>query len=168
EGGPVRHHPVVEPLSSEIRGSSLSRVHFDRLIDARETDLADEPPATVTALEDYAEASSSRLVYLALEILGARDPATTAAGRHVGIAYALAGLLRRGQVPVPLDPAELAAAASRHLEAASVRRRMIPPSARPALLPAIVAKRWLKRLKQAQYDPLDPAVASPDPLQSWR
>ena len=35
-----------------------------------------------------------RLVYLALEALGAAEPATVAAARDVGIAYALAGLLR--------------------------------------------------------------------------
>ena len=34
------------------------------------------------------------LVLLALEALGAEDPAAVEAGRHIGIAYALAGLLR--------------------------------------------------------------------------
>src|SRR6476646_11243538 len=68
EGGPVRNHIVVEPLTAIIRELALSRAHFERLIDARETDLAEDPPASLAALEDYAEASSARLVYLALEI----------------------------------------------------------------------------------------------------
>src|SRR5215469_12460467 len=93
DGGPVRHHVVVEPLTAAIREYSLSRAHFDRLIDTREDDLHDEPPASLDALEDYAEGTSARLVYLALEILGARDPPTTLAGFHVGVGYALAGLL---------------------------------------------------------------------------
>src|SRR5499427_10031179 len=36
EGGPVRRHPVVEPLTVVIRELALTREHFDRLIDARE------------------------------------------------------------------------------------------------------------------------------------
>src|SRR5882757_2579264 len=94
ESGPVRNHIVVEPLTAIIRELALTRAHFDRLIDARETDLDDDPPASLAALEDYAEASSARLVGLALEILGVHDPVAGEGGLHVGIAYSLAGLLR--------------------------------------------------------------------------
>jgi NADH dehydrogenase [ubiquinone] 1 alpha subcomplex assembly factor 6 len=94
EGGSVRQHPVVERLTAIICELALTRDHFDRLIDARETDLEDKPPASLAALEDYAEATSARLVYLALEVLGVRNSAATEAGHHVGIAYALTGLLR--------------------------------------------------------------------------
>jgi phytoene synthase len=46
-------------------------------------------------VEDYAEATSARLVSLALRLLDVPlDAATTAAARDVGIAYALAGLIR--------------------------------------------------------------------------
>jgi NADH dehydrogenase [ubiquinone] 1 alpha subcomplex assembly factor 6 len=178
EGGPIRHHPVAEALTTVIRGLRLSRGHFDRLIDGRETDLADEPPATLAALEDYAEATSARLVYLALEVLGVHDPPASDAGLHVGIAYSLAGLLRampfRSRQIIPTDirtpngVTELAAAASRHLQAARPRRNRIPRSALPALLPAVIARRSLARLEQARYDPFDQRLAAPDPLQSWR
>jgi phytoene synthase len=178
EGGPVRHHPVVEALTTVIRDLRLSRDHFDRLIDGRETDLADEPPATLAALEDYAEASSAPLVYLALEVLEVHDPLASSAGLHVGIAYSLTGLLRampfRARHIIPADiPAqngvtELAAAASRHLRAARARRNRIPRLALPALLPAVIAQRSLTRLKRAGDNPLDPVLAIPDPLQSWR
>jgi NADH dehydrogenase [ubiquinone] 1 alpha subcomplex assembly factor 6 len=94
EAGRVRNHPVVEGLSAAIRDLALTRAHFDGLIDAREADLEGEPPATLSDLEAYAEATSARLVYLALEALGARDAAASEAGHHVGIAYAFAGLLR--------------------------------------------------------------------------
>src|SRR5215469_14873091 len=43
-GAPVRRHEVVEPLAAAIRRHGLSREHFDRLIDAREEDLADAAP----------------------------------------------------------------------------------------------------------------------------
>jgi NADH dehydrogenase [ubiquinone] 1 alpha subcomplex assembly factor 6 len=93
-GAKPRHHEVVVPLAGAIRAHDLTRYHFDRLIDARESDLADEPPADLAALETYAEDSAARLVRLALEILDARDAAAEAAARHVGIAWALIGTLR--------------------------------------------------------------------------
>jgi phytoene synthase len=199
EGGAIRHHPVAEALTRAIRSLALTRAHFDRLIEARETDLDDQPPASLAALREYAEASSGRLVRLALEMLGVQDPCAGEAGLHVGIAYSLAGLLRAmpfharaGRQFIPADiaarsglseqdyralrstpalrsaTAELAAAASGHLGAARAHRAEIPRSALPALLLAVVAQRSLLRLKRAVYDPFDPALAIPDPLQSWR
>src|SRR5947209_10206033 len=93
-GNAIRHHPVVEPLAAAVREFGLTRDHFDRLIDARETDLADEPQASLAAVEDYAESTSAGLVYLALEVLGAHNSAAAEAAHHIGIAYAIAGLLR--------------------------------------------------------------------------
>ena len=199
EGDPVRHHPVAEALTSAIRELAPTRAHFDRLIEARETDLDDQPPASLAALGEYAEASSGRLVRLALEVLGVDDPDAGEAGLHVGIAYSVVGLLRAmpfharaGRRFIPADiaarsrlseqdyralhstpalrsaTAELAAAASRHLDLARAHRAKIPRSALPALLPAVVAQRSLLRLERAAYDPFDPALALPDPLQSWR
>ena len=199
EGGPVRNHLVVEALTAAIRACALTRAHFERLVDAREQDLDEAPSANLSALEDYAEATSARLVYLALESLGVRGPSAEKAGFHVGVAYALAGLLRAmpfqaraGRLIVPADiaaqtaldagdyrglrstqalcsaTAEIAAAASRHLAAARTHRHSIARRALPALLPAIVAERSLARLKQAGYDPFDPALATPETMQSWR
>ena len=93
-GGAVRRNPVVQALTATIRELALSREHFEHIIDAREADLAAEPPASLATLEDYAEASSARLVYLALEALSVADTVAGEAGRHIGIAYALAGILR--------------------------------------------------------------------------
>jgi NADH dehydrogenase [ubiquinone] 1 alpha subcomplex assembly factor 6 len=93
-GASLRRHEVVEPLGRAIRERGLSQAHFAALLAAREGDLADEAPVSLTALEDYAAASAGRLVLLALEVLGERGPAAEAAGRAVGIAYGLAGLLR--------------------------------------------------------------------------
>jgi phytoene synthase len=197
EAGAIRHHPVVDELAAAIRGQGLSRVHFERMIDAREEDLTDEPPASLTALEAYAESTSSSLIYLAAETLGARDAAVVESGRHVGIAYALSGLLRAmpflaaaGRKIIPHDVAarsgleladlssmqnspalraavaEVAAAARQHLKAA--RARSTQRATIAALLPAVIARRSLKRLKSAGYDPFDPALAAPDQLQSWR
>jgi phytoene synthase len=198
-GAPARQHPVAVSLSAAIREFGLSREAFDRLIDTRERDLADEPPASLAALEDYAEGSSAALVHLALQVLGVREATIEETARQVGIAYALAGLLRAmpfharaGRTYVPadvgerarLDPGdygagratpalratirEIAEAAARHLRAAREGRPAIPRSAIAALLPAIVAGRFLARLRRAEYDPFAPVLAVPDPLQIWR
>jgi phytoene synthase len=75
---------------------------------------------------------------------------------------------RRSTPALRCATAELAAVASRHLGLARAHRAKIPRSALPALLPAVVAQRSLLRLERAAYDPFDPALALPDPLQSWR
>lgn len=98
EGRP-RQHYVAEPLAQAVQRHGLTRGRFADLIDVRERDLETEPPDDLAALEDYAEASSAGLVLLALEVLGAgRDEAAVAAGRGVGLAWALTGLMRA--VPV--------------------------------------------------------------------
>ncbi|MEI6557844.1 MAG: squalene/phytoene synthase family protein [Rhodospirillaceae bacterium] len=97
---PLPGHPVAGPLGSAIRERGLGRGHFETLIDARETDLEDQPPATLAALTAYAEASSAPLVALFLEALGAAGwpeagrAAALEAGRQAGIAWALTGLVR--------------------------------------------------------------------------
>jgi NADH dehydrogenase [ubiquinone] 1 alpha subcomplex assembly factor 6 len=172
EDGPVRGHIVVEPLTAAIRTHGLTRAHFDRLIDAREGDLDEAPLVSLADLESYAEATSARLVYLALESLGVRDPAAERAAFHIGIAYALAGLLRaipyRTRIGPPLVPAEIAVAATQHLASARAQRRAITRSALPALLPAILAERSLTRLQRVGFDPFDSALAVRDTMQSWR
>ena len=198
DGGPVRQHETVAALSAAIRGRTLTRAGFDRLIDARERDLDDEPPATLGELEAYAEGSSAVLIELALEVLEAATPAAREAARHVGVAYALSGLMRAipvhdraGRFSIPadvaadagLDPggaalrpepalsravATVAGAAQRHLAVARGLRREVPRKALPALLPARIAARALQRLERAGFDPFSDAVAVDDPLQIWR
>ncbi len=186
-GEAPRRHEVVEAVSAGIGTRRLSRAHFDRLIDTREHDLDADPPATLAALEDYAEGSSTPLVLLALETLEAVTPATEEAGRHIGIAYALSGILRAlpyaaqtGRPVLPADIAEgldardvagrrnvaalrdavaaIAAAAKKHLAAAQTHRREVPARALPALLPARIAARALRRLERAGFDPFGPSL----------
>ena len=91
---PPRHHVVAERLSWAIGHFALAREHLDRLIDTRERDLAEEPPADLHMLEEYAEGTAATLLYLALGVLGAGDPVSWEVAREVGTGYALAGLLR--------------------------------------------------------------------------
>lgn len=64
--------------------------------------------------------------------------------------------------------AAIAQAAARHLAAARALRAAVPRRAMPALLPAVVAGRTLRRLARARYDPFDPHLQQPDPMQIWR
>jgi NADH dehydrogenase [ubiquinone] 1 alpha subcomplex assembly factor 6 len=153
-GGPVRRHEVMEPLAAAIRAHGLSRAHFERLLDARAQDLADAPPPSLAALEAYAEASSASLVLLALEALGARDEAAIEAGRAVGIAYALAGLLRA----VPFHarakrlylPADLAAEASLRPERELFELRSSPALRKVAEQIAGAARRRLAEARRGR------------------
>jgi phytoene synthase len=194
-GGPPRRHDAVEALSEAINRYDLTQSCFDRLIDAREADLPGSPPPTLAALEAYCDASSGSLIQVAAEALGFCGDAAAAASREVGIAFALAGLLRAmpyhaadGRSYLPgefgVDPddyrkcratpglrgavAAIAGAAARHLASARANRRAIPRSAQAAFLPATIADRYLKTLKRVENDPFDPALSAPDPLQSWR
>lgn len=64
--------------------------------------------------------------------------------------------------------AAIAAAAGMHLTEARKRRGATARQTRPALLPAVVADRFLRRLERSGYDPFDRRLSLPDTMQSWR
>lgn len=64
--------------------------------------------------------------------------------------------------------AAVAEAAERHLAAARAAVRDVPRGARPALLPAAIARRDLASLSRAGYNPLDARVQQPRPDLVWR
>jgi phytoene synthase len=111
EGGSVpKGNPVVEALAAVVERHALAREDFDVLLETRERDVGDDDFADVADLESYADGTSARLTSLALQILGVKDDATRTAGRHVGIAWALTGLMRAvlfharaNRVPLPQD-----------------------------------------------------------------
>jgi len=97
EAGKVREHPVVRALATIVGPAApapLTRAHFDRLIEAREFDLDGRAPATLAELEAYGEGTSSALLWLAAEALGARGEATRHALTPLGIAWSITGLVR--------------------------------------------------------------------------
>ncbi|MDH3236192.1 MAG: squalene/phytoene synthase family protein [Alphaproteobacteria bacterium] len=92
--GVVRDHAALRPLAQAINQHNLTRSYFDTLIDAREFDLTDEPPAALDDMASYAEGTNSALIRLALEILGQHAGAAHEAARGIGVAWGLTGLLR--------------------------------------------------------------------------
>jgi NADH dehydrogenase [ubiquinone] 1 alpha subcomplex assembly factor 6 len=92
--GAPREHPVLQALAGPVAAGTLPHDAFAALIDARETDLDDTPPADLAALEAYAAATSGELSALAMRALGFESSAALAAARAVGTAWALIGLMR--------------------------------------------------------------------------
>jgi len=90
--GRCRQHPVLEALAP--LPPLLTRGLLERLLEARERDLAPEPFATLAELEAYAADTAGGLLELALELLGGADDAGRSAARRLGSAWALLGLLR--------------------------------------------------------------------------
>lgn len=101
EGDPPAHH-VAGPLSRAVRRHRLQRERFETLLAARAQDIESVQPPTMQALESYAEATSATITHLALQVVGTAAGAALEAGRHVGVAWALTGLLRA----LPLHVAE--------------------------------------------------------------
>ena len=107
----LRKHAVVEALAETVNRRGLTREHFDRLIDGRMVDLEIDTHDTLEALTDYTDATSGSLIILAMEALaGTLEEAAVEAGRHVGNAWALTGVLRamphflqQGRVMLPKD-----------------------------------------------------------------
>ncbi|MGH6961103.1 MAG: phytoene/squalene synthase family protein [Dongiaceae bacterium] len=200
--GRPRQHQVVLPLARAIGDHGLPRAPFDRLIDSREADMAGEPPADLAALVDYADATAGGLGLLALDVLrGRRDrtgPTLADAARHVGIAWALTGLLRAvpfharagrlhlpqasldragvsarallEQRPAPTLPAvvrEVVDAARTELQTARQLGRGAARADLPALLPAVLAARYLDRIERSGFDVFDRRVAEAPPGRLW-
>ena len=82
--GTPREHPVVETLHATIREHDLPREPLGRLIDAREADLEDEPPADLMALESYARDTSGELLALVMRCLASRNDEAEAAAERIG------------------------------------------------------------------------------------
>jgi len=92
--GRVREHPVAQALAAAVAERPVSSELFERLLTGREFDLGDTRPDTLAALEQYAADTSAALSAAALSLLGVTDAASERAAHHVGIAWALTGLLR--------------------------------------------------------------------------
>ena len=89
-------HPIALGLCDAVmdpavmKHGSLVKDHFLRIIDAREADLA-EPlsPPTLEELETYAEATSSRILYLLLNLQGISESTVDVLFSHLGKAMGL-------------------------------------------------------------------------------
>lgn len=176
DGAPPAHQ-VAAALSQSIVKCGLERELFDTFLNARAADFDDTPFTTLAELETYAEQTSATLTGLALKILGQNEVSVQEVGRHVGIAWALTGLLRaipfharQGRSYLPTDlvkavgvsaydgqaiseiVAEILALTEAHLRQAQEGRKSVSRSALPALLSATLADGYLKELRKVNWD----------------
>ena len=134
--GRPRRHAVVQPLAQAVRDHGLPREILEAIVDAREVDLEPAPPPTLEALEDYAEATSARLLTLAVGLLldaaGDRERAAAeTAARSIGMAWTLLGLVRA--VPFHAARKRLLLPADRVAAAGLDTAGLFEPRSSPAL-----------------------------------
>lgn len=155
--GSPRRHGVVEPLADAIAAFALPRGLFDELIDARESDLVDEPPETLDDLARYADATSGALQALALRIVvpdGEAAEATEAAetaARHVGIAFSLAGIARAVPFHASLGKVHLPRAVCREAGLASAAHDRLRQGAEVSAAARILCARATDHLRKARH-----------------
>ncbi|MDQ0457215.1 phytoene/squalene synthase family protein [Rhizobium paknamense] len=107
--GETGGNPLAAALLKTIADYRLPVQPFQNMIDARVTDLYDDPIGPRSALEGYAGETASALIQLASLVLDAQAAAAHAeVAGHAGVAQAIAGLLllmpqhrARGQLYVP-------------------------------------------------------------------
>ena len=109
--GEALANPVAAALADTIARFDLPVQPLLDLIEARVSDLYDDPMATLDELEIYAERTSSALIALAARIAGEDiSPPSAELTRHAGIADAITSLLvafpahaARGKLYLPSD-----------------------------------------------------------------
>lgn len=101
---------VARQLHEAVQRHKLSKRWFQRLISSRENNLTSKSFESLSALDNYAEYSTSSVLYLTLESLNIRTVDADHAASHIGRAQGIVTLLRaipynakRQQVYVPIE-----------------------------------------------------------------
>lgn len=177
DGKTPRQHAVVQELARAIATYGLPQKDFEAVIDAREVDLQEAPFSTAEALNAYAAETAGGLAGLWLRVLGGEE---AAAARHVWAAWALVGVVRsvhfhahQGRVLLPgiaaqtflqqgVDNDVLRAVHAihdmAHVHLSAAKRAGHEKAAKPVVLLGVLANDYLKRIKAAEYNPLDARI----------
>lgn len=168
EGRPARQHHVAAPVHAAIRAGLLDAPSLIAMAEAREMEAEEEGMGSIAALHAYLRGTAGGFAVAAGRLLGA-PPALLPALQQAGMLYGLAGVLRavpalsaQGRCLLPRDlvapeavvaAPETATAVIRHLAAeapAPPDLTGLPPAARAAALPGVLASRDLRRLARGQ------------------
>lgn len=105
--GKPRKHEVIDELKEIIKNKNVDKKMFLGIIDAREKDLDNFPINNISELHDYAQNTSSSLLFIASKIL---EEDANEIINLVGKIWAITGLLRsikfhamQGRVYLPQD-----------------------------------------------------------------
>ena len=188
--GTVRGHQVLQALHPAVV-EAVDQALLQDMIDARELDIAEAPPATDLAVKEYARGTGGVLMRAAALLLDVTDPAALDAAYDIGEAVTLIGLLRsvpyhtaQGKSYMPttllrrmqIDPQApeksrpfgievvtmlIAREAARLLRA---NHPHVPRHAIAAFLPGRLACYYIKRLARLEYDPFRPENLAPSPF----
>ena len=160
--GGIEGNPVAAALIATIEGQGLPVAVLERLIEAREFDLYDDPMPSTAAFDAYVRLTASSLFELTGMLLGGEGAALAVAAGHAGLAYGITGLLRslpmhasRGQIYLPAD-----VLAHYHADHESI----LSGTTTLALRDALAEMRDKARQHYAEVDrllPALPAVAQP-------
>jgi phytoene synthase len=92
--GETGGNPVAVALVETMRSYELPTQRLLDLIDARRSDLYDDPIATLAELESHARNTASAVIALAMRILDRPDAAALGLAGSAGVGQALTALLR--------------------------------------------------------------------------
>jgi 15-cis-phytoene synthase len=189
--------PVGAALLDTIECFSLRVDPLLELLEARSFDLYDDPMPSLAHLEGYARQTTSPVIALAAQVLGAAanvEAAAVSAGVAIGLTRMLRDLARhasRGQLYLPADllarhavePANiLAGQTTPELHAALAELRLhvrrdletfdaalptLPASAIPTVLPVALVPLTLARMERPDYDPFRTDVEVPQWRRQW-
>lgn len=197
QAGRPRRHPVVLELAPSIADGTLPLDSLIALIDARERDIDDALPESLSALENYARDTAGALARLILRVLGVDAIDAVHSAEAVGTAWALIGLLRAAAFHAVSRrcflPADLVAKAAIDLESwfagrtgqaaapvvASIAgrarvlldaaaRRAVPRHGFAAVAPAVLIPIYLRRLARVDNDVFAPAFQDKLPSAALR
>jgi phytoene synthase len=150
--GGIEGNPVATALIETINNQKLPIALFERIIEAREFDLYDDPMPSTEAFEAYLRLTASSLFETIGRLLLGESTAFATAAGHAGLAYGIVGLLRslplhasRGQIFLPAD-----ILASHHVDPESV----LSGRSTPALLDALAELRAKARFHYNELDRL--------------
>jgi len=103
-------NPIVRVLNHAVHEKQLTRRFIERLSEAREADLRNQQPETMTEMIEYVDNIFSSLLYLTLETVDVRDETVDIVAQHAGIGIGLATALRgvrmrlaRGDCSIPKE-----------------------------------------------------------------
>eukprot|EP00735_Rhodelphis_limneticus_P012530 TRINITY_DN5816_c0_g1::TRINITY_DN5816_c0_g1_i1::g.24350::m.24350 TRINITY_DN5816_c0_g1::TRINITY_DN5816_c0_g1_i1::g.24350 ORF type:complete len:301 (+),score=25.69,sp/A7YVD7/NDUF6_BOVIN/40.86/6e-71,SQS_PSY/PF00494.14/6.4e-53 TRINITY_DN5816_c0_g1_i1:92-994(+) len=90
----IPQNPVALALADTCREYKLTKRWFERLLNARESDLQGNQPVTLDDLQQFVENTSSSLYYLTVELFNVKDVHVDHAASHLGKAVGIVSLLR--------------------------------------------------------------------------
>jgi 15-cis-phytoene synthase len=154
--GGIEGNPVAAALMQTIEEKRLPVAIFERLIEAREFDLYDDPMPSMAAFDAYVRLTASSVIELTGILLAGQGTALATAAGHAGLVYGITGLLRalpmhasRGQIYLPAD-----LLAYHHAD----HEAILSGTSSPALLNALAELRDKVRQHYAEVDRLLPAL----------